>query len=198
MQTQIDFILNLASLYHRYVEHSETLFQAVYELPDEVLKRVYESYTDPDRRYQPVRLLRADIARQLLAGEELDKEMIERAKERIRERDTKYFSYLTPRVVRELSETGAGKKDLFANWQRDWNVLHTFIYHQTVRETTQLYLDQISQQLLNDLSLDDYEPHTVDFYGANNFGADFLLALALSEEQGITQERAPVSRSIRC
>jgi 5-methylcytosine-specific restriction enzyme B len=173
MQTQIDFILTLASRYHTFVEHPPSLFDAVNQLPDDTLKAIYETYTDPDRRYQPVRLLRAHIARQLLAGVELDKSLIENIKERIRAKDREYFSYLSPSVLEELSSSEVGRRDLFANWQRDWNVLHTFIYHQSVRETTQLYLQQISQQLLNDLQLDDHEFHTVDFYGANNFGADY-------------------------
>jgi 5-methylcytosine-specific restriction enzyme B len=172
MQPQIDYILALASRYHTFVEQPQALFAAVNLLPDETLKVIYDSYIDPDRRYQPVRLLRADIARQLLAGADLDKNLIENIKDRIRSKDRDYFSYLSENVLEELVSSEVSRRDLFANWQRDWNVLHTFIYHQGVRETTQLYLEQISQQLLTDLQLQEYESHTVDFYGANNFGAD--------------------------
>ena len=173
MQAQIDFILNLASRYHSFVEQPETLFSAVNQLPKDVVRRIYESYTDPDRRYQPVRLLRAEIARQLLDGTEINKTLIENIKDQIRAKNTEYFHYLSPAVLNQLRDSETGKRDLFANWQKDWNVLHTFIYQDTDRETTQLYLQQISQQLLKDLNLPDYEFHTVDFYGASNFGADY-------------------------
>jgi 5-methylcytosine-specific restriction enzyme B len=173
MQAQVDFILHLASRYQRFVEEPELLFEAVNRLPEDVVRRIQESYLDPDRRYQPVRLLRADIARQILSGVKIDKTQVEKIKDRIRAKDAEYFSYLSPTVLGQLESSETGKRDLFANWQRDWNVFHTFIYRDTDRETVELYLQQISQQLLSDLNLGDYTFHTVDFYGASNFGADF-------------------------
>lgn len=173
MQSQIDFILNLASRYHYLVENPSELYTSVTGLPFDVKARLFETYSDPDRRYQPVRLLRAELARQILDGKDLTKELIEDVKDRIRAKDTSYFGYLPQKFLAELKDSTVGKKDLFANWQRDWNVLHTFIYYDTVRETTELYLQQICQQLLKDLDLVDHDYHTVDFYGPSNYGADY-------------------------
>jgi 5-methylcytosine-specific restriction protein B len=61
---------------------------------------------------------------------------------------------------------------MFANWQRPWSIYHTFIFNAKVRETTQMYLDQIGKQLISDLGIHDYQLHTVDYYGASNFGSD--------------------------
>lgn len=35
----------------------------------------------------------------------------------------------------------------------------------------QLYLEQIGRHLIDDLQLVDYTAHSVDFYGASNFGS---------------------------
>jgi 5-methylcytosine-specific restriction protein B len=106
-------------------------------------------------------------------GATITSELVEEIKQRIRRKDTHYFSHLPETVVKEMLEYELGKRDLFANWQRPWAVFHPFFYRGTVKETTQLYLGQLCGQLRNDLDLKDYDFHWVDFYGASNFGSDW-------------------------
>jgi 5-methylcytosine-specific restriction protein B len=172
MQSQIDFINKLASQYKIYTEQTGELFKALNELPEDQVKAIYEEYGDSDRQFQPVNLLRAEAARQMLDGVEMTKNVLEAIKEKIRFKDVRYFSHLPPEFLKELEKPRIGKKDIFTLWQKDWNVFHTFFYRGIIRETTQLYLEQIGKTLLRDLELNDYTFHKVDFYGPSNFGSD--------------------------
>jgi 5-methylcytosine-specific restriction protein B len=171
MQTQIDYLNNLAAEYRIYSEHPEQLYTALNQITSDALREINSDFGDTERKYQPVRLLRATAARYLLEGHELTKAVVEEIKEKIRSKDTDSFSYLPPDFLSEFENYAESRRDLFANWQRDWSVFHPFFYRGVTRETTQLYLEQISKQLIKDLGLADYTFHTVDFYGPSNFGA---------------------------
>ena len=146
------------------------MFAAVNNLPETTLNAVYKEYSDTER-FQPVNLLRAEIARQLLKGVQISKEIAAEIKERIRTRDLNYFAHLSADFLSQLENYKSTKRDLFANWQKDWSIFYTFFYRGKVKETVQIYLEQISRQLLADLDLLDYRAHWVDFQGASNFGA---------------------------
>lgn len=81
-----------------------------------------------------------------------------------------YFAHLTPEFLAQITEYNSTKRDLFANRQKNWSVFYTFFYRGRVKETVQIYLEQIGRQLLADLDLRDYTAHSVDFQGASNFG----------------------------
>ena len=174
MQTQVDFLIDLATYYHRLSANPGELYAAINEISPKTAMEIYKDYGDTEKRYQPVRLLRAEIARRLMDGQEITKNLVEEIKEKIREKDTEFFSYLPADFLQAMTDyPKAKKRDIFANWQRDWNVFHTLFYRGATRETAQLYLTQICSQLIRDLDIADYTSHWVDFYGASNFGADY-------------------------
>jgi 5-methylcytosine-specific restriction protein B len=173
MNEQIQYISDLAEKYKIYAEQSEVLFDAVNQLSETEVKTIFEEYGDSERRFQPVNLLRAETARQMLDGKQINKKSVEEIKEKIRTKDSVFFAHLPEDFLAELENYTVGKRDIFANWQRDWNVFHTFFYRGKIKETVQIYLEQIGKQLLQDLELRDYTIHWVDFYGASNFGADY-------------------------
>jgi 5-methylcytosine-specific restriction enzyme B len=170
MNEQIQYIKALAAEYKIYSERPDELFGALNKLPEASLKSIHDEYGDREQ-FQPVNLLRARIVKQLLEGLRVDKETVEEIKSRIRGRDRDYFAYLPAGYLEQLVAYPSGKRDWFANWQKDWNVLYTFFYREAVKETTQLYLEQISNALLAALQLNDYTFHWVDFQGASNYGA---------------------------
>ncbi len=174
MQSQIDFINKLAGQYKIFIEQPEELFKALNQLPEDQIKAIYDEYGDSERQFQPVNLLRAEIARQMLNGVEITKDLVEVIKENIRKKETQYFSHLSPGFLKELEDYQIGKRDIFASWKKDWTIFHTFFYRDIVKETTQLYLEQLAKALLQDVGLifSDYTFHKVDFTGANNFGSD--------------------------
>ncbi len=172
MNDQIRYIAELAKQYKIYTEQTDELFSAINQLSESALDSIYREYSDSER-FQPVNLLRAEIARRLLDNTEIGKTTVEEIKEKIRVRDLNYFSHLPSDFLSQIENYKSSKRDLFANWQRDWNVFHTFFYRGKIKETVQIYLEQIGKQLLKDLNLSDYTLHWVDFYGANNFGSTY-------------------------
>lgn len=177
MNEQIQYITKLAAQYKIYAEQPEELFAAVNQLSESAIKIIHDEYGDSER-FQPVNLLRAETARQMLEGVNISKETVEEIKERIRSKDLDCFAHLPIEYLKGLENYTVGRRDWFANWQKDWNVFHTFFYRGKVKETTQIYLEQLCKQLLNDLQLGDYTFHWVDFQGASNYGA-FWCWLAL-------------------
>jgi 5-methylcytosine-specific restriction protein B len=172
MDIQFQYITQLAEKYEQFAKQPAELFTAINQLSENVVQEIFDEYGDSESRFQPVNLLRAEIARQLLLGTEVTDTFVEKIKNHIRTKDTAYFAHLPENFLQELSEYLIGKRDIFANWQKPWNVLHVFFYRGKVRETTQVYLEQLGKQLISDLQLPDYTVHWVDFQGASNFGSD--------------------------
>lgn len=173
MEIQFQYITKLAVEYKLFTGNPSELFRAINQLSEPTIQDIYNEYNEAKFGFQPVNLLRAEIARQLLDGNEVSEDSVEQIKNHIRQKDTNYFSHLPAEFLRELEDYRVGKRDMFANWQKSWNVFHVFLYRGKVRETVQLYLEQLCRQLATDLQFVDYASHTVDFYGASNFGSDF-------------------------
>lgn len=174
MQTQFQYIKDLAIVYHQYQTDDVKLFEAINHLEESDLKAIYIHYSEVDT-IKPVNLLRAEVARNVLEGTTINQELIEHIKETIRTKDVDYFSHLSKDLLQQLEAYRIYKRDMFANWQKSWSVFHTFFYNRfnAQRETVQNYLEQIATDVITRLQLSDFIFHTVDFQGANNFGQDF-------------------------
>ncbi|MEO1625021.1 MAG: AAA family ATPase [Bacteroidota bacterium] len=172
MQTQFDYIRQLATLYQQYQENPDSLLAAINELSNEQLEEVLEEYRGESDRPKPkaINLLRAEVARQALDGIEVSEQLLETIKEQIRNKELggeKEANLVQSKKRKE------GKRDAFANWHLPWRVLHPFVYRGRVRENVGQYLEQISSALLEShLELSDYKAQIVDFGGANHFGSD--------------------------
>lgn len=176
MDLQFSHIIDLARQYKMFTDQPDELYKGINSLPEPILEDILKEYGDPENRFQPVNLLRAEAARQLLNGVELSEKLVEEIKEKIRTKELTYFNHLPPAFLEELKNYSLGKRDLFANWQKPWSIFHTFFYRTTgnkEKETVQNYLEQIAKDLLVKIGLSDYTFHTVDFQGTTNFGSDF-------------------------
>ncbi|HET7118600.1 MAG TPA: AAA family ATPase [Hanamia sp.] len=171
MQTQFQYIIDLAKLYTGYAEKQNTLYDAINNLPKPAIEDIFKEYGDPERKFQPVNLLRAEIARRLLQGDTVNEKLVNEIKDKIREKDLNYFNHYNEAFLKQIQEYKLFKRDLFANWQKPWSIFHTFFYRSSTKETVLIYLDQIASDLLNKLDLRDYTFHKVDFQGASNFGS---------------------------
>lgn len=171
MQTQFQYIVDLAKRYKSYYANPEILYKAINELPQNIIEDIYKDYSDPEKDFRPVNLLRAEIAKQLLQGRQVDKEIIDEIKERIRAKDLNYFNQLNSTFLEDLKSYPVSNRDMFTNWQNPWNTFHTFFYRRKEKETVQIYLEQISKDLVSKLDLSDYIYHWVDFQGSTNFGS---------------------------
>ena len=170
MDAQIDYISNLAKQYETFFNEPDKLFEAFNNLPAETLEDVFQEYGDPDRKFQPVAILRAEMVRQLLQGQKADNALAEHIKERIRNKDRSYFSSYNSRILDELDAYHTPQRDIFANWQNPWRAFHPVFFRGVIKATVNLYLNQIAEKLIIDLELPDDTYHTVNFYGPSNFG----------------------------
>lgn len=190
MQVQFEYIQNLATIYHTYNTQAEQLYAAINHLSPGTIAEIYHSYGDPDRRYQPVNLIRAEVARQILQGATLNGDLVNEIKSKIRNKDVDYFApHYSAKFVQELAESKVAKDDIFKNWQNPWRIFHVYFYRGQVKETTQNYLDQMGNALLAALELKDYTFHRVDFHGTSNFGEEFCW-LALFPQTKISHQES--------
>jgi 5-methylcytosine-specific restriction enzyme B len=173
MQTQYQYITELAKQYKSYTENPISLYAALNSLPKNIVEEIYKEYGDPDRDFKPVNLLRAEVARRLLQGETVNEKLVNEIKDNIRTKNVDYFNHYKEVFLKQLQEYELFKRDLFANWQNPWSIFHSYFYRGSIRETVLNYLEQISKELLTKLDLKDYTFHKVDFQGATNFGSDF-------------------------
>ena len=171
MQAQFQYITDLGQQYQSYSDQPDTLYEAINNLPKNVVEEIYKEYGDPDRDFKPVNLLRAEIARLLLQGEVINEILIDDIKEKIRIKDVDYFKLYNESFLKQLQEYELFKRDLFANWQNPWSLFYGFFYRGTLKETVLNYLEQIAKDLISKLDLKDYTFHKVDFQGASNFGS---------------------------
>lgn len=173
MQTQFQYITDLAKQYRGYTENPISLYDAINSLPKNIVEEIYKEYGDPDRDFKPVNLLRAEIARRILQGETASEALVNEIKNNIRTKNVDYFNHYKEDFLKQIQEYELFKRDLFANWQNPWSIFHSYFYRGTIRETVLNYLEQIAKDLLAKLELKDYIFHKVDFQGATNFGSDF-------------------------
>lgn len=173
MEIQFSYLANQAKQYAGYSENPSSLYNAINELPNIDIEDVYMEYAVMENKFQPVNVVRAEVARLLSNGKKITADLVEDIKEKIRKKDTNYFSHLPDFILSELKKYKMGKRDMFANWQKPWAIFHVFFYRGKTKETTQLYLEQICKQLEKDLNIKEYDFHWVDFYGASNFGSDW-------------------------
>ena len=173
MQTQFQYITDLAKQYRGYTENPISLYAAINSLPKNIIEEIYKEYGDPDRDFKPVNLLRAEIARRILQGETASEALVNEIKDNIRTKNVDYFNHYKEDFLKQIQEYELFKRDLFANWQNPWSIFHSYFYRGTIRETVLNYLEQIAKDLLAKLELKDYIFHKVDFQGATNFGSDF-------------------------
>ncbi|MDT3739717.1 MAG: AAA family ATPase [Candidatus Kapabacteria bacterium] len=175
MQTQFQYIVDLAKQYHSYTENPETLFNAINNLNKNVVEDIFNEYGDLSLDFKPVNLLRAEIARLVMEGVQISENVVNEIKEYIRNRDTAYFSTYSTKCLDGLTsyKTAKEKGDYFTAWNVNWRVFFVYFYRGIIKDTVRLYLNQIGLQLKSDLGLNDYELHTVDFFGPANFGSNY-------------------------
>lgn len=171
MKSQFQYLQTLSREYNMLSQNPAKLFDAVQALYPGIFEEVYEEYLGMDNHFQPVNALRASIARELIAGKALTTELIEEIKERIREKDKKFFHFLPDHMQKEMEAYSFRSRDVFANWQKLWGVLHVFLYRGKVLDKTRQYLEELAEALQEELKIGDYTFHWVDFYGPSNFGS---------------------------
>src|SRR5690606_33618043 len=102
MEKQFQYISDLALKYKKLADNDQHLLEALNNLSKEEIEKVFEEYGNPEKKFQVVNLVRAEIARLLFNGEIISEARVEEIKNHIRERDTGYFSFLQDEYLKQL------------------------------------------------------------------------------------------------
>ncbi|MES2765555.1 MAG: AAA family ATPase [Bacteroidota bacterium] len=169
MQTQFQYLTNQAKEFRQFYEKPPMLFKAVNELPRHEIEVVFKEFANPEIPFQPVSLLRAEIARQLLEGTVITPQIVEEIKEKIRQKDKIYFSRLSKDFFKKLRNYPKRKRDMFVNFKNVWAVFFPFFYTTVLKENVRGNLKQLCEKLQSDLALKDYKCTWNDFTETRNF-----------------------------
>ena len=173
MDTRIEYIQKIATIYEEYQKNPDVLFQDLNQLSQEVLQSVYAEYANEESRFQPVNAIRAEVAGLLLNNTPVTLEMVEEMKEEIINHNAAHFNHIPEVILDGLSSYKTDStRNIFANWQEPWRIFIVYFYRDTIKEVTRRYLNEICDELLKDLKLqNEYTYHIADFSGTTNFGS---------------------------
>jgi len=134
MEIQFTYIVNKAKQYSELSDNPSKLYQAINDISESIVDDIFNEYGVTVDKFQPVNVLRAEVARQLRNGISITEKLVDDIKERIRKKDFKYFNHLPEAVVNEMVNYEIGKRDMFANWQKSWAIFHTFFIEEQLRK----------------------------------------------------------------
>lgn len=194
MQIQFQFVVDEAARYAAFVEQPDKLYHFVNELPENVIQQVFGECNDFEENFQHLNLMRVQIAHLLLNGTKISERSIEKITQKICEKDKKYFSHLPDKVLQQLVHYKLiDNYSIYSYLKETWNVFHVFVYRDEIKKKVQLYLKQISEQVIKDLQLSDYKSTWTDFAGEmgglhRSFSTSTKCEIELSPSETITGE----------
>ncbi|MDZ7718036.1 MAG: hypothetical protein U5K72_04345 [Balneolaceae bacterium] len=139
MEKQFEYLINLAKEYEIYENDDKALFEALHNLSQDKLQSVFEDYGDPKLPYQPINMLRAEVAGMLLNGEQVTPTTVEEIKNKIRKKKREQLNYVPDNQLDKMDASTKETKP-FWSWTRFWPLFYPFFYRDTVKETVRQYL----------------------------------------------------------
>lgn len=174
IQEKIDFLIEKANQFERFLKDEEDLFEAVNNLTEEELKvsrDYYSQFVAPNQSsIRPVNLLRHLLIKEKQEGNPVTPNMIEDIKEKFNTRDAAFLSMFDADVRERIEKYKIGKRGPFSSWKNHFRILYTFLYF-PIYETVKKYLEDIAAFISDSLQNGDFTSHTVDFNGEQNFGS---------------------------
>lgn len=172
MEKKFQTLLEKGKLYSQYYRNSKLLFKAINEMGKSELEEIHTYYTqESNQNFQPINLLRSEIARLASNKIPITSELVEDIKERIVKKDLSYFKNYS-KNLRELLVKDSGKGDPFKAWKNHWRILHVFFIRDQEKILIKKFLEDLAKETIKKLELPDYKFHTVGFEGATNFGSE--------------------------
>ncbi|MFV0187804.1 EVE domain-containing protein [Empedobacter falsenii] len=170
MELQLNYLINLSKDYKRLEDNDQHLFDRLNHIDQHILNNILDDYNPSNTDFKPVNLLRYHIAKLLLNGETINNEVVDKVKEQIINHNKEEFPYLENKYLDQFLKGIESNKSYFKSWKKNWALFYVFIYRGETKDKVQLYLKNISKNLIKDLELKDYDFHNVDFAGPTNFG----------------------------
>ena len=169
MIEKIKAIQEKARFFKWLSESDENLFEKVNELNGDLIEELIIQYTS--EKYQPVNLLRLTILKLIKEGRAITKELLFEIKDKIERKDIEYFSSYGENTIKGLKDYPDKLKSPFSNWKNNFSIFFPFFYPKEVKTEIDLTLKELADYYLNQLDLNNYVEHIVNFYGPNNYGS---------------------------
>ena len=99
MQIQFKYITDLAKQYQAFSDDKKLVFESLNQLSHESLLDIFNEFGDPDRDFKPVNFVRAEVARRLLSGEQINEILVEEIKEKVRTKETAYITHYKSALI---------------------------------------------------------------------------------------------------
>ena len=178
MNEEIQFIQKTAKEFQKFEESSESVYNGINNLSTSRINELIQEYSSVEQLFKPVNLVRYEVLQSLKSGKKITELFTEEIKDRIRNKDLKYFEKYSEKTKQELAIYKFGTRDLFANWQNPFRLFHVFFYAKDIRAKVESHLENIARELIKKIKLKSFNYHYVSFVGATNFGAsDCWIAL---------------------
>mgnify|MGYP006277160631 CR=1 FL=1 len=189
MQDKIAEIQKIAGELQQLNEDKNHLFEQINQLDKSSIEQLLSEYEHAKSDYKPVNLLRYEILQGLRKGDRINEAYVESVKNKIRNKDTVYFSHYGDQITEALKNYPKRTKDIFTNWKNPFRIFYTFFYPAAKRNNVTQMLYQIGDDVLKELKVNDFKIHVVDFKGAQNFG-DTRCWIALFPAKKVSHKKA--------
>ena len=114
---EIEKVILESSQLNNLKEDPEKLFVTLNNSLDvETLNQITRKY-EPQRSFQPVKLLRYIVANELEKGKEIDSQLIKDVQKAIESREVSEYVDLNANVKKSLNNYKQSKKGMFPNWK---------------------------------------------------------------------------------
>ena len=170
LNDHITAIQTVGSRLAEFESSPEKLYNEVRMLNRTTAQALKDSAEDDALRARPVVLLRYEILRRVLAGENVDDTVTERIRDAILRQDASAFPDYPDGFSKRL-EAASIKASVFRNWLVPFRIFYPFFYTDSVRERIDSLLDQLCDEIKKRLEIDDHAHNFFTFDGPNNFGA---------------------------
>ena len=163
----------------------EELYQAVRTLEPETAETLRDANEKRALAVRPVNLLRYEILRRVLNGEEVGAHVTEQIQEAIQSRDASAFgSAAYPDDFAERLRTADLKKNIFQNWRVQFRVCYPFFFAGDDRRHVPQLLDTVAKKIKEELDLESHDHRCFTFDGPNNFGDTSCWLAVFPRERG--------------
>ena len=163
----------------------DRLYDAVRRLDPGVARALKDANKEKALALRPVNLLRYEILRRVLNGEELDADATERIQAAIESRDASFFLEAGyPDEFAERLVRANIKNKAFQNWHVHFRVCYPFFYVDDDRRRVTELLETVVAEVKRELELDSHDHTCFSFDGPNNFGTTTCWIAIYPRERG--------------
>ncbi len=175
IEEKIKRIQQIAQYLQTLEADEAALFSRLNDIPKATIAELLDDYRQVTRNFKPINLLRYEVLNQLQEERPpLSAQDVDFYRERIERKDTDYFLKYGVNVVDGLANHS--KKDSFSLYRRQgkplyFRLLYTLFYRRVESQKIQQTLFDIAQHIAEELGLEKYKTHQVDFRGSTNMGS---------------------------